>query len=190
MQCFFEGYTGISKIVSLITQKENPNIIEIVGSIEKTKKEYKLLLRKFGENKNLVFELPTLKSVVSEMKGNSDINGKPLYHGQKVAHYGRAKKCIADYCCFLIETIIQCYGNLYRFDTRTDIPNALTDDHMVLHICKILDSALWPLLPQDDDHDKDVLKVQLLERVFLQFSDMDIFRDVYEEDDVDEYIAL
>ena len=60
-------------------------------SVEITKKEYKKLLRKFRKNKNFVFELPILKSVVSEIEGNSDIDGEPLYHGQKVAHYGRAK---------------------------------------------------------------------------------------------------
>ena len=181
-----------AKVFSLITQKENPNIIEIVESVEKTKKEYKKLLRKFRQNKDLVFELPALKSVVSEIEGNADIDGEPLYHGQKVAHYGRAKQYIADHCCFLIESIIQCYENRYYFDTRTDIPNALTNDHLVLHICKILNSALWPSLPQDDDHDEDILKVQLLslKKVFRQFSSMDIFRDVKEEDVVDEYIEI
>ena len=108
MQCFFEGYTGISKIVSLITQKENPNIIEIVGSIEKTKKEYKKLLRKFAQNKDLVLKLPTLKSMVSEIEGNFDIDGEPLYHGQKVAHYGKAKQCIGDHCCWTHEVEVLC----------------------------------------------------------------------------------
>ena len=62
----------------------------------------------------------------------------------------------------------------------------------MLHICKILDSALRPLLPKDDDHNDDVLKVQLLslKKLFRQFSGIDIFRDVREEGVVGEYIEL
>ena len=50
----------------------------------------------------------------------------------------------------------------------------------------------WPSLPQDDDHDEDVLKVQLLslKKVFRHFSGMDIFRYVQEEDVLDEYIEI
>ena len=62
-------YWHLQKLFSLITQKENPNINEIVESVDKTKKEYKKLLRKFRPNKDLMFELPTLKSVVSEIEG-------------------------------------------------------------------------------------------------------------------------
>ena len=59
----------------------------------------------------------------------------------------------------------------------------------MLYICKILNGAPWPSLPHDDDHDENVLKVQLLllKKVFRHFSGMDIFRDVREEDVVDEY---
>ena len=76
---------------SLSSLEKTPNIIEIVEYVEETKKGYKKPQRKFRQNKNLLFELPTLKSVVSEIEGNADIDGEPLYHGQKVAHYGRAK---------------------------------------------------------------------------------------------------
>ena len=62
----------------------------------------------------------------------------------------------------------------------------------MLSICKILNSAPWPLLPKDEDHDEDVLKVQLLslKKVSRQFSGMDIFREVREEDVVEEYIGI
>ena len=73
-----------AKIFSLITQKENPNIIETVEAVERTRKEYKRLLKKFKQNKDSVFELPTLKAVIDEIEKNADMDGESLYHGQKV----------------------------------------------------------------------------------------------------------
>ena len=48
------------------------------------------------------------------------------------------------------------------------------------------------MFPHDDDHDEDVLKVQLLslKKVFRHFSGMDIFRNVREEDVLNEYIEI
>ena len=61
---------------------------------------------------------------------------------------------------------------------------------MVLYICKILNTAPWPLLPHDDDHDENVLNVQLFSQSISSFSGMDIVRDVRKEDAVDEYIEI
>ena len=52
-----------AKVFTLVTQKEDPNIIETVESVEKTEKDYKKLLKKFEQNQDSVFELPTLKAV-------------------------------------------------------------------------------------------------------------------------------
>ena len=54
-----------AKVFSLVTQKEDPNIIETVESVEKTEKDYKKLLKKFEQNQDSVFELPTLKAVIA-----------------------------------------------------------------------------------------------------------------------------
>ena len=51
-----------SKVFSLLTQKPNSRIIETVGGAEKTKRNYKRLLKKVQGDSNKVFELPTLKS--------------------------------------------------------------------------------------------------------------------------------
>ena len=122
------------------------------------KEEYKKLLRKFRQNKDLGFGFPTLKSAVFEIEG-------------KKLHTYCCTQYIADHHCFLIESNIQCYENRYYFDTWTDTKNSFTNDHLVLYICKIQNSALWPMLPHDDDHDENVLKARLLslKKVFRHF---------------------
>ena len=50
----------------------------------------------------------------------------------------------------------------------------------------------WPLLPNDDEHDEDILKVQIksISKVYEQFSGMDILKDVRQEDITDGYIGV
>ena len=50
-----------------------------------------------------------------------------------------SKQYIADHCHFLIQSYNNCYVN-YR--TKTYILNALTNDYLVFHISKIIDSVV------------------------------------------------
>ena len=189
---FLKDVLTPAKVFSLVTQKEDPNIIETVESIEKTEKDYKKLLKTFEQNQDSVFELPTLKAVIPEIEGNDDIDGEHLYHGQKLKYYRRAKQYIADHCCFLVESIIQCYEDRYWFDADNESADGTTNNHLIFHICKVLNSIAWPLLPNDDEHDEDILKVQIksISKVYEQFSGMDIFKDVRQEDITDGYIGM
>ena len=78
-----------AKIFRLVTQNKDPNIIKTVESVERTKKNYKKLVKKFERNQELVSELPTLKAVIVEIEGNGKINGELLHQGQKIKYYGR-----------------------------------------------------------------------------------------------------
>ena len=52
-----------AKIFSLVTQKQDPNVIETSDGVEKTRRDYKKLLKKFQWDQNS--ELPTLKAVIA-----------------------------------------------------------------------------------------------------------------------------
>ena len=78
-----------AKIFRLVTQNKDPNITKTVESVERTKKNYKKLVKKFERNQELVSELPTLKAVIAEIEGNGKINGELLHQGQKIKYYGR-----------------------------------------------------------------------------------------------------
>ena len=189
---FLKDLLTPAKIFSLVTQNKDPNIIETVQSVGRTKKDYKKLLKKFEENQDLVFELPTLKAVIAEIEGNGEVDGEPLYQGQRIKYYTRAKRFIGDHCCFLVESIIKCYEDRYYFEDDIENANGTTNDHLIFHICKVLNSTAWPTLPNNDDNDEDILRIQLnsVSNVYDQFSAMKIFENIRKEDVLDGYVEM
>ena len=119
-------------------------------------------MKKFKRNQDLVFELSTIKAVIAEIEGEiGEIDGKSLYQGQKIKYYERAKRYIGDHCCFLTESIIECYEDLYWFENDIENADGITNEHLVFYICKILNSTTWPLLPNNDDNNEEILRIQL-----------------------------
>ena len=187
---FLKDLLTPAKVFSLVTQKQDPHIIETVEGVEKTKRNYKRLLKKVQHDSNQVFELPTLKSVIKEIEGESDDDDEVddhVYQGQRLKYYRRGKQYIADHCAYLIERIIACYNDRYWFDDDANINTSKTsNDHLMLSICKALNASAWPKLQNcnDDEDDEAILKVQLKSvlQIYEQFSDMDVFKDIDVDD--------
>ena len=83
------------KKFSLITQKSDINIINILDLVESTKNNYERLFRKLSKNHDLVFQLPPLKLVIDAIESN-DEEGDVLYQDQKVNYYLCEKKIHAE----------------------------------------------------------------------------------------------
>ena len=128
---FLKDLLNPAKIFSLITQKDQPNIIEIVDAVEKTRRDYKKLLTKFQRDQNSVFELPLLKAVITEVEGN-DEDGDRIYQDQK--QYMK---------------ILKCYDERYWSETSVgeDARVVMTSDHLVLDVCKVLIFFFRPIHP-------------------------------------------
>ena len=170
-----------AKKFSLTSQKNDISIIDIVECVETTKWKYKRLLKKLEGNENYVFELPTLKSVITEIEGNED--GEPLFQNQKVHYYSREKQYIKDHVVQVVENIISCfeqrYGNLYidQFDGGV---NEVSDDgdNVLFDVCRVLNSQVWPnILNVDDETVEEILLVQLaaVQKIFERYSSMEVF---------------
>ena len=69
--------------------------MEIVDSVDKTKRDYEKLL----------------KSVLEEIENNQD--GEPIYQGQRLDYLSRNKWFIKDHCILVIENILACYQERY-----------------------------------------------------------------------------
>ena len=55
--------------LSLITQKNNLSIIDVVDAVEKTKTKYSRLLKKLDEGENFIFTaFPTFKKIVKKVE--------------------------------------------------------------------------------------------------------------------------
>ena len=101
-----------------------------------------------------------------------------------------ATRYIGDQCCFLIESIIKCYEDRYWFEDDIENADGTTNDHLVFHICKVLNSTAWPSLPSKDDNNEEILRIQLnsVSNVHDQFSAMKIFENICKEDVLDGYM--
>ena len=86
-QCLFMDLLVEVKQFSLITQEENINVVKIFNAVEKTKSNYKRLLKRIKENNEYKLNLPNLKIVTEEVKSNNDNNGVPKYQGHKLMNY-------------------------------------------------------------------------------------------------------
>ena len=75
------------KQFSLITQEKNINVIKIFNAVEKTKSNYKRLLKRIKENNEYILNLPNLKIVTAKVKSNKDNNGVPKYQEHKLMNY-------------------------------------------------------------------------------------------------------
>ena len=81
---FFIDVLSEAKKFSLITQKSESNIINIVDSADSTKGKYERLVNKIRQNNDYIFQLPTLKSVVEEIENVED--SEPRYQNRKILH--------------------------------------------------------------------------------------------------------
>ena len=108
-----------AKHFSLIIQEQNIDIIRILDSVTKLRK-----------NPAYVFQLPTVKLVTEKIESN-DQDGEPMYQNQKVQFYSREKRFIEDYIVQIVERVVSCfekrYGNLYSNLEETSI-NIPSDD--------------------------------------------------------------
>ena len=72
LQCvFFTDVLAEAKHFSLITQKQNIDMMHILDSVKNTKHNYKCLLKKLRKNPAYVFQLPTNKLVTEEIESNN-----------------------------------------------------------------------------------------------------------------------
>ena len=144
----FTDILAESKKFSLITQKSDINIIDILHLVKSPKNNYKRLFRKLSKNHNLVFQLPTLKLVIDAIELN-DEGGPTLYQDLKVNYYLRERKYIQNRVLEMAHPIISCfekwYGNLNSDETEAAVNDNYDHRDLILFdVCCILNFNLWP----------------------------------------------
>ena len=149
----FVDVLSAAKQFSLVTQKSDIDIVSIVDSIERTKRNYKKLLRKFEADAENIFTLPTLKSLVGAVE--SDEEGGASCQGQKLKYYTREKQYLRNHGVHMVRSILSCYkercSDVY---SETGDNNAVSDDEKVLFdVCQVLNSTVWPSLTKDESKD-------------------------------------
>ena len=70
----FKDVLATAKIFSLLTQKQNIDILKIFETVESTTNSYQRLRKKLEKNPEYVFQLPTLKMVIEEIEVNTELS--------------------------------------------------------------------------------------------------------------------
>ena len=140
--------------VSLITQRNNLSIIDVVDAVEITKTKYPRLLKKLDEEENFIFTaFPTFKKIVKNIKEDENESGGIKVSGWKNKTLYTRKKYLLDNAAHIIKNIVERieehYSNVYNKDYTKTVENSkyvLSDegDSLLLGICGILNSCCWP----------------------------------------------
>ena len=69
---------------SLITQKNNLGIIDVVDAVEKTKTKYSRLLKKLDEEENFIF---TAFATFKKIEKDENESGAQMHQGEKIKCY-------------------------------------------------------------------------------------------------------
>ena len=85
--------------LSLITQKNNLGIIDVVDAVEKTKTKYSRLLKKLDEEENFIFTaFATFKKIIKKIETDENESGAQMYQGEKIKCYSQ-EKVFSWRCC-------------------------------------------------------------------------------------------
>ena len=102
-----------AKKFSLVTQKTDINIVNVVDCVQSTSNNYRKLLGKLKKSPGNVFNLlPTLKNVVNTIESNED--GDAIFQGQKMKYYIREKTFIENHVVDMVERISLCFERRYN----------------------------------------------------------------------------
>ena len=81
---------------SLITQKNNLGIIDVVDAVEKTKTKYSRLLKKLDEEENFIF---TAFATFKKIEKDENESGAQMHQGEKIKCYIHKEKVFSWRCC-------------------------------------------------------------------------------------------
>ena len=106
-----------AKKFSLVSQKENFRIIELVKELDGMFFAYYLMKRRFERNPEAIFSLPNLHKVMSGVKVEQNENGTLyLYQGIALQYYERVKESIrrnpTKHIDMILETLTEKFGAL------------------------------------------------------------------------------
>ena len=129
----------------MISKKAEVNILLMIDTLDDTILNYQMLSMKLKKDPAFVFELRTLKSVLSQIKGDT-------YQGVQLTNLKQAKESISRNVYNMVEEILlqEHYGVLTA-DTEEEntemeelVTKKVKDGDSPLHdVCKVLRTSAW-----------------------------------------------
>ena len=192
---FFLDILTEAKKFSLVTQKNDINIINVIDCVQSTSNNYRKLLGKLKKSPGDVFNLlPTLKNVVETIESNED--GDAVFQGQSIKYYRREKTFIENHVVDMVERIISCFERRYcgvYSDNTKGVVNVEADagDRILFDICRVLNCNVWPEIKEDSNLEADFsVQIRSIKNIFERYSAMSIFENFTVNDIVDGFIDI
>ena len=136
-----------------------------------------------GEQSSILFTLPTLVSVVFEVKKDND-TGSWSYQDQTLKHFNQVKGYTQPNAAEIVNKIIQCFDERFlsvheENDTGGVSVTAEEGDKIIFDLCQILNCSVWPTLQIEDDAETILCKqLQALKSLYDRYNDMKVFNEI------------
>ena len=174
-----------AKILSLVSQQESGDIITTTDSVKRSREKYERWYKRFSTNPEKVFELPTLKRILSQI----DLETYS-YQGIKLKYFERQKQYIQDDAASIVERIIHCFNNRFGIlDGSSDnvAAEVKEGDNILFHICRIINSKV---LPTEVSEDSLCLQIESLTFLYEHFKKIPLLEGSNLIDVIDGYIDM
>jgi hypothetical protein len=132
---------------------------------------------------DFVFTLPTLSSVISEVKKEDDTESWS-YQDQTLKHFKQAKVYIQSHAVEIVNKIISCFDQRFLSVHEENEAGGVSvtaeeGDKIIFDVCQILNCSVWPTLQIEDDEETILRKqLQALKNLYDRYNDMEIFNEI------------
>ena len=171
-----------AKKFSILSQREDFNIIDMVDCLDDMLLSYHIRKRNVDNDPDIVDSFPTVEKLLKNIKITTSENGTLAYQYQDVQidYFQREKTNLSKNAASFIDQILDAVNNRFEGITSEEanvegMPTA--GDAVLRDVCTVLDTRKW-ILPESlaiNEADLTCLfekNIEALKRVFLHFEDI------------------
>ena len=93
------------------------------------------MVEKLRKNPDSVFELPTLKSIITEIEEKNSEDGKPVYQNQVVESYTQQKQFLRN-AVSMVQSLVDCFTGRYKCKELNSNDESTYGDSILINVCR------------------------------------------------------
>ena len=141
---FFTDILTPAKNFSLEMQKCDAFVVDIFGMGKTTYTYCVKMVEKLRKNPDsAVFELPTLKRIITEIEEKNSEDGEPVYQNQVVESYTQQKQFLKNNVVLMVQSIVDCFTARYKCIELNSNDESTNGDSKLFNVCRILNTKAW-----------------------------------------------
>ena len=171
-----------AKKFSILSQREDFNIIDMVDRLDDMLLLYQIRKRNIDNDPDIVYSFPTVEKLLKNIKITTSENGTLAYQYQdvKIDYFRREKTNLSKNAASFIDQILDAVNNRFEGITseEANVEGMPTAGDLVLRdVCTVLDTQKWTLPKSMAINEANLTclfekNVEALKCVFLHFGDI------------------